>query len=307
MYVNREAKMALYGKKIDPLPQIETIIGEAPKMSDREFHDSMSKVFKSQRDGHLIYSYPGTQSCFTVHTGLKFDLVDSGEAVVVSIVSTIAQGSAPGQMQYGDSLVGFDGLSLSQRYESLKWEISGSNTESGMRRVLFLLSSMLGSRFKMPARDTFDLMMKRRETGEEYKVTLPWLVSLDKTCLKEASAVIKGNLAKRYLERRGNTARIFASGSLQETMFEKRAKVEPVTGMPWVKTENSGKIYPCTSCVCRRNLNLSAVMWQKFRLDNFNLGILRISTFGEQPYFLEMLIISNQYQFSICLFQRSSP
>jgi hypothetical protein len=121
-------------------------------------------------------------------TGLEFDLVSDQlpkpTAVVVWKTERFASnfGAEFGRIQPGDRLLEFDGLTLDGVAESIKDQLSGANDDGKIRAALSSLSLRYGGMQDMPNSDSFTLKMKSLK-GEEYTITLPWMVYIPENCL----------------------------------------------------------------------------------------------------------------------------
>jgi hypothetical protein len=192
VYPNREAKMSYYAMEapnIDPLPKISSIYKRLTSLTDDAFHDAIADVFRSLRDVHLVYFSPGKNRCYTVYSGLVFDLAQGQtelvpKAIVVKKMNKFA--SVLGQnfslITKGDELLEFDNKPLLALAEELKSEIQGANDDGKMRRLLDLLSVWYVRRRNPPKRNTYTLKMRSINDGKDYKITMPWAVEIWPKC-----------------------------------------------------------------------------------------------------------------------------
>ena len=226
---------------IDPLPKLKSIIKQAPNMSDRVFHQRMSIIFTSLRDGHLSYSYPGKQSCFTFDTGLIFARVMTSRKRSQVIVKKVEFPNATkADIQAGDILLTFDGLTPPKIAENFKWAL-GASTPSGVRsEALFFMSFRLGTHHEPPKQDYFQIEVLQARSKSKKRYTLPWMVSRDKNCLKESDRIIQALKAGKPIKNLPKDEK--------DKKKENKRKEKSTNNKTWKKIKGHGILFYWTYC-----------------------------------------------------------
>ncbi|KAJ3337533.1 hypothetical protein HDU91_001466, partial [Kappamyces sp. JEL0680] len=145
---------------LDPIPRMDALVQSAGDMTDAEFNYALFDIFLPLRDLHTMYHAYGPHACYFFAQPLSFRMAAVSPAwlrslqdvpawrtyitdrrygredqfAVVSAFSKRSQVNdlarpALNQVEIGDVVLLYNGLTLSQFVESVKW-MSGGNTDA---------------------------------------------------------------------------------------------------------------------------------------------------------------------------------
>lgn len=184
LYVNRYHKEAVYGASVAIGDQAKIIEQNAPSMSTEALELALSRLWHSQRDGHLNFFFPKPYSCYA--SMLPFTLVevfapDAEHSVVVKSLRSFASSLADAP-QIGDELVAYDGLPIEKAIEGQIATYGGSNSSGGYAQALYTLTVRDHRLHLVPEGDSVELTFKTPE-GRLYTIDAPWTTQRDDWCV----------------------------------------------------------------------------------------------------------------------------
>ncbi|RXJ74204.1 hypothetical protein CS022_03785 [Veronia nyctiphanis] len=184
IYVNKDQKNQYYGISptydghVDPDAAMAKIKSRLPELSTEQLYTELHKTFASQRDLHLTYVFPEPYKAFTSYLPLTFTRL-AGNEVRVSAVSSqhLSDSYLEGQSApaVGDVLVSYNGKSVPEILKEKQATAQGSNAYGGFVRALSMLTRLPQAVKLAPEEDEVTMTL-RKDSGETYDVTLPWLV-----------------------------------------------------------------------------------------------------------------------------------
>ncbi|KAH6571611.1 hypothetical protein BASA60_007083 [Batrachochytrium salamandrivorans] len=84
LWVNYDSKLKNHGAVADPFPKIKRLRDNISTISNDEFFSSIQNASTQMRDLHSGISSPPPYSCFSVTTGLNFQLVEGSKILLMS-------------------------------------------------------------------------------------------------------------------------------------------------------------------------------------------------------------------------------
>jgi hypothetical protein len=244
MYPNRYAKIDFYGQEnpdIDPVPKMEKIVNLAASMTDRELHGNISKVFLSQRDKHLVYKFPGKQSCFAFSLGFNLRPIVESNRLEVIIRRGIDHDVQSLGIEEGDTVLKVDGLRPKEYYEKHKWLTMGANEDGGFRSAMEHIHLRYGPVHEPPNKDStlLDMLSFRKKTP--YKISVPWKVLQKDECLKRYDAIVSNSTQDAIATRDPSMAQMNGTNVPHPARNLSYESNESYFGAPWKKLRIHGK------------------------------------------------------------------
>jgi hypothetical protein len=295
IHVNRESKINYYKDTpdIDPIPKMKKVLEDAATMTDRDFHYNLTNIALSQRDAHLNYVLPIPHSCQIAYRFTRFTAIEDGgilgignkKKIVVNRFHQFPEVAMltpdASKIHIGDELLYVDGIGVQDFIRSKLPTWGGSNESGGLRGVLYRLSISDGIIHPIPAENQVVFGMKSVRTGKEYSVTIPWVVSTDKTCERLARTVT--NQVKE--------------GSLPDSFVEvptKKAKMpnDANSRQRKIDQEAFGRVDQAAKVIVNPTSSPS-VRWAIYEPDRRNMGIIYLSAFtGDIPLVIRELLLN---------------
>ncbi len=189
LYVHREMKLKQFGKKIDPLPKLDSLEKSLNQINDEEFHKQMSDIFYLQRDLHTIYYLPMPYGCYRNLMPFSINEINKGigSKLVVSSLIDIPEflQLLPHKLdiEVGDELISYDGKSLRRLLKDMEATIGGANGEALRRLFLDELSFQVQTVRLMPKNDEVKVVFKKKN-GKMYSASIPWINRGRNSCIK---------------------------------------------------------------------------------------------------------------------------
>ncbi|MCX6125900.1 MAG: S41 family peptidase [Proteobacteria bacterium] len=164
MYVHRELKILDFGVSADPVPRLADVQRKAAKMSNKDFHETMQKIFLDLHDHHTNYGAPLPLGCSYTLAPLIFrDVLDGGkQKIVFDTVSRLFR-DLEGEHKKAvplDELVAVNGTPIEDYLEVLKAESGGANPDAMVTSGLRNLAIRSLAELKVPSEDTIVYKLK---------------------------------------------------------------------------------------------------------------------------------------------------
>lgn len=194
IFVHRDLKISNFGTGIDPLPLMKDLEGKLDSISDKDFHNELTKIFTKQHDLHTTYGYPKPYACYRSFLPFSFKevvTVDGQKAIAVNKLVDTAEVVAlvPDlKVLVGDVLVSYNGIPAYEASQAWAARSMGANPPATHRRSINLLAAISQKLDFLPNTDTVELEFRNRH-GKNYSVTVPWISRGDVKCLTPEPAV----------------------------------------------------------------------------------------------------------------------
>ncbi|KAI8808148.1 hypothetical protein BJ742DRAFT_853811 [Cladochytrium replicatum] len=288
IYVNLDSKLASIGPRADYRKVLDTLVADAKNLSDSEFHNTMSKMFRSLRDLHTNYFFPDPHNCATVFLPVRFELSKTSDPIkdpkpVVfarSIPAITALTPSIADVEFGDVLELYDGKTFVELYELLQDEPGGTNLSGGYRRLVDFLCNRNGRVMPFPSTDSVKLQMARYDDSgtfvKRYTIEVPWLISFSTDVCEKTVASVNGNPIKPP-----------STDASRESDLEARKEFKN----PVMKNEDFEtflSFYPEEAYTIPLTTTGSSILsWTKYRANSCNIGIIRLASFSPQEPFYQ--------------------
>jgi C-terminal processing protease CtpA/Prc len=188
-YVNRDLKIASFGRGVDPLQRLKRLEAQLESVSIEQFHQEIIDTFDLQRDFHTRYSLPLPYGCY--RNMMPFSLAeihDSGRQKVV--ISELNQDPRlltllpkDLNLEIGDELLSVDGQTLKALFNRRAPYMVGANQDAAKRYFLEQLSFTVQKFHLMPKGDEVMLRL-RKKNGRISQVRIPWVNRGRASCLE---------------------------------------------------------------------------------------------------------------------------
>ena len=261
VYVNRQLKIDTYLAErpdIDAMPRLEKLSQNLKNVTDLEFHLTLLDIVNVQRDMYLTYTMPAPYNCLRFVQPVYFWSYGfpeekvmitslSEEDAVVALVPELKN------VQKGDEILKVDGVDIKTHVNNLKWENHASSeaivTAAGASHMEVRESMFV----KFPERDVVEYEIKR-DSGEIFTVSLPWLVEIFDHC----------------------------PSSIEEETLQKRSAA-PNSKSPMLKQR--GQFESAETSTSEENFKLqespnSLVLWGIYQPSKQNLGVIFFKSYA---------------------------
>ncbi|WP_440056329.1 S41 family peptidase (plasmid) [Pseudoalteromonas sp. T1lg65] len=185
LYVHKYAKNLYYGVSptghLDPVKEINTLINKMGSLSTEQFHKKIQAIFLSQRDLHLNYNYPAQLARYSSFIPMELaqttDSNGNKEVRVSDVWSNFAVLTPDiANVTLGDKVLSYDGVDINTVVRNNYNAGAGANPDGGFVRALKTLHEKSHVSIDVPEKDEVTMVLESHETGEQYQITLPWLV-----------------------------------------------------------------------------------------------------------------------------------
>jgi len=202
IFVHQEVKIRDFGPKADALPRINELYKKLSKISDLEFHTTLTDIFLALKDQHTLYHLPRPYSCYENFLPLRFKYVnmDQGRrAFAVTDVDTrqeiLQLLPKPFEVAIGDEVISYNGMPLYEVVTNKMGKTYGANPDAQFRLAQEDLRFYYHGVDQLP-QDNFVRLELRNTKGQRYKLKLPWITYAEEDCLKPTTKLLPLNTFK---------------------------------------------------------------------------------------------------------------
>lgn len=189
IFVHQDIKNKDFGTGVDPLPKLNALEKELGTISDTEFHQTMTDIFRSLKDLHTLYYLPKPFSCYESFLPISFKIVRAGQGRRVfaitdfhtkkEVVDLIPK---PFDVALGDTVISYNGIPTYEAVRNTMNETYGANEEAQFRLAQDDLRYYAHSIDHLPKEDNVELELQNAK-GERYKLKLPWITYVQEDCI----------------------------------------------------------------------------------------------------------------------------
>ncbi|KAH9276627.1 hypothetical protein BASA83_000756 [Batrachochytrium salamandrivorans] len=184
-----------YSGKANPYPDLDIFRKTYAGMTHEQFSLGLTRIFNKMRDKHTAFYKSGPYGCFSVTTGLRFQLVDDSlgsptppKVRVVGMTNTPKIlnliGNVLSTVDIGDELLTVNGMPFNEWYKQNKFILGfGANDSGGQRGAFKYLDKISGSSNILPEDDSITFQLRRlRGKQAIYTVTVPYVAFYSDEC-----------------------------------------------------------------------------------------------------------------------------
>ncbi|MBQ4838579.1 S41 family peptidase [Pseudoalteromonas luteoviolacea] len=187
LYVHQYAKDIYYGISptghVNAVSEIHKVIAELDNLSTDQLHSRLTKIFKAQRDLHLVYVHPQPVRSYASYLPFEFDktldVFGNSEVRVSNILENITPYVTDSRLpEVGDKVVSYNGVSIHKVVEQNLNVGYGANEDAGFIRALSAITRKRHSVSLVPEQNDVTIEFVSHITGETYTTTIPWITRL---------------------------------------------------------------------------------------------------------------------------------
>lgn len=283
LYVNRLKKIKTYGQQIDPIAKLDRFEKEHINSSSEVFHQELANIYSSQRDLHTWYSSPSPRGCYVAFLPFAVTPAKDSRGVQVAVVSrirlwgkTLALAPELINLSVGDILQSLNDRSTKEELASLATYNSGSNNQAFNRTAYNLLTYRSLSTLPLPADNSITLKFKK-QNGDLFTISLPWIVFEDTDCLKESTNSTGMNISE-------------TAENNMITKYEKFYKtkiISPKKSGPFIMSKitdnnNKNKVHGLVVINSLTETAEPTISWWSFKNENGTFGVIKLSSFSPE-------------------------
>ncbi|MDK1286479.1 S41 family peptidase [Pseudoalteromonas umbrosa] len=203
LYVHQYAKDIYYGISpnghVNAVSEIHKLIDELDAISTDEMHSRLTKIFKAQRDLHLVYVHPQPVRSYASYLPFEFDktsdLFGNSEVRVSNLFESLVPYVTDSRLpEVGDKVVSYNGKPIHQVVEDNLYVGFGANEDAGFIRALSAITRKGHALSLVPEDNDVTIEFISHATGETYTTTIPWITRVPATSANSESTANVGQL-----------------------------------------------------------------------------------------------------------------
>ncbi|KAH6594699.1 hypothetical protein BASA50_006376 [Batrachochytrium salamandrivorans] len=286
MWVSFDSKQSHYDGKANPYPDLDIFRKTYAGMTHEQFSLGLTRIFNKMRDKHTAFYKSGPYGCFSVTTGLRFQLVDDSlgsptppKVRVVGMTNTPKIlnliGNVLSTVDIGDELLTVNGMPFNEWYKQNKFILGfGANDSGGQRGAFKYLDKISGSSNILPEDDSITFQLRRlRGKQAIYTVTVPYVAfysdecwSLSSNLYEELNSIASPEIPAptSFIQKRsvsGNDTSLLGDSTLhrRDTNIHKRSYSESVRF---------------------KSTKINGWRWAIWKNGERNMGVIKIESFS---------------------------
>ncbi|OCQ23057.1 hypothetical protein A7985_03635 [Pseudoalteromonas luteoviolacea] len=197
LYVHRYAKDLYYGISptghVNPVDAINDVIAELDSLSSKQLNERLTKIFKAQRDLHLVYVHPTPVRNFASILPFEFDktvdVLGNPEVRVSNLLENLVPYVGGVRLpEVGDKVISYNGVSI---YDVVAQNLNtgfGANPDAGFVRALEAITYKGHAISLVPEENEVTIEFVSHATGETYTTVVPWVARLPRTAAASNSS-----------------------------------------------------------------------------------------------------------------------
>ncbi|KZN33188.1 S41 family peptidase [Pseudoalteromonas luteoviolacea] len=261
LYVHRYAKDIYYGISptghVNPVDAINEVIADLDSLNSQQLNERLTKIFKAQRDLHLVYVHPVPVRNFASILPFEFDKTADVLGNPEVRVSNLLEGLIPyvGGVrlpEVGDKVVSYNGVSI---YDVVQQNLNtgfGANPDAGFVRALEAITYKGHAISLVPEENEVTIEFVSHATGETYTTVVPWVARLPRTSAASGNA-------------QALTESVSDSTNLEAQMFaDVKAELGEDNASPFTTTPTAD----------------SEISWAIRNVDGQNVGYIQLDSFS---------------------------
>jgi hypothetical protein len=188
VFVHQKLKITHFGESANPIPLLNEVEKQIGTLSDEIFFSKMMASYRTLRDGHTMVILPKPYACYSSSLPVIFKEVFSSQGKSFLAIKAMADDEfikllpKSLEVEIGDVLTSYDGLSPEQAIKNFSLIATGANSEAVRKEAIHLLSWAPQAYTFTPKKDFITLGLKNSQ-GREYQVELPWITRENTKCL----------------------------------------------------------------------------------------------------------------------------
>ncbi|KZN61923.1 hypothetical protein N473_20490 [Pseudoalteromonas luteoviolacea CPMOR-1] len=197
LYVHQYAKDIYYGISptghVNAVSEIYKVIDELDTLNTDQLHARLTKIFKAQRDLHLVYLHPQPVRSYASYLPFEFDktldVLGHSEVRVSNLFENLLPYVTDSRLpEVGDKVISYNGKPIHQVVEDNLYVGYGSNEDAGFIRALTTITRKGHAVSLVPKSNDVTIEFLSHVTGETYTTTIPWITRLPATASATNSA-----------------------------------------------------------------------------------------------------------------------
>ncbi|AOT08342.1 S41 family peptidase [Pseudoalteromonas luteoviolacea] len=196
LYVHQYAKDIYYGISptghVNAVSEIHKVINELDTLSTEQLHARLTKIFKAQRDLHLVYVHPQPVRSYASYLPFEFDktldVLGHSEVRVSNLLESLLPYATDNRLpEVGDKVISYNGKPIHQVVEENLNVGFGANKDAGFVRAIRAITRKGHAVSLVPEDNDVTIEFLSHATGETYTTTVPWITRLPATVTNNAS------------------------------------------------------------------------------------------------------------------------
>ncbi|MCF2858690.1 S41 family peptidase [Pseudoalteromonas sp. SMS1] len=261
LYVHRYAKDIYYGISptghVNPVDAINDVIADLDSLNSQQLNERLTKIFKAQRDLHLVYVHPtpvrNFASILPFEFGKTVDVLGNPEVRVSNLLENLIPYVGGVRLpEVGDKVVSYNGVSI---YDVVEQNLNagfGANPDAGFVRALGAITYKGHAISLVPQENEVTIEFVSHATGETYTTVVPWVARLPRT------SAATGNT-------NALTESVSDSTNLEAQMFaEIKAELDENNAAPFTTTPTAD----------------SEISWAIRNVDGQSVGYIQLDSFS---------------------------
>ncbi|KZN55501.1 S41 family peptidase [Pseudoalteromonas luteoviolacea] len=203
LYVHQYSKDIYYGISpgghVNAVSEIHKVIDELDTLSTEQVHIRLTRIFKAQRDLHLVYVHPQPVRSYTSYLPFEFDktldVFGNSEVRVSNLLENLVPYVTDTRLpEVGDKVIAYNGNPIHQVVEQNLYVGFGANEDAGFVRALRAITRKSHAVTLVPEHNEVTIEFLSSQTGETYTATIPWITRVPATSTNSVRTENAGQL-----------------------------------------------------------------------------------------------------------------